>query len=94
MVEMAMGLSMASLFASAMNETSKNMSRAVNNEQLSAPSKYVYAIIDGQQKGPYSLGEIKSLIQSGDITPDSWLWKPGMADWQVAKDITDISPAP
>ncbi|MDR2472069.1 MAG: DUF4339 domain-containing protein [Tannerella sp.] len=92
MVEMAMGLSMASLFANAMNETSKNMTRAFNNDQFTAPPKYIHAIIDGQQRGPFSLGEIKAMIQSGTITLDSYMWKPGMVDWQVAKEITDIRP--
>ncbi|MDR3268179.1 MAG: DUF4339 domain-containing protein [Tannerella sp.] len=92
MVELAMGLSMASLFANAMNDTYRNTARLVHNDQLAAPPKYIHAIVGGQQKGPYSLGEISVMVQAGDITPDTFMWKPGMPEWKKANEITDISP--
>jgi len=92
MMELAMGLSMASLFASAMNTTYKNTARVLDNDQVSAPPKYIHAIVGGVQKGPFSIGEITAMIQSGDITMDTYMWKPGMPEWQFARDISDIGP--
>lgn len=90
MVEFAMGLSMASLFTNAMSTTMQNTARSLNNDQVAAPYKYIHVVVNGQSKGPLAIGEIVSMIQSGDITMDSYMWKPGMAEWKMAKDITDI----
>lgn len=92
MVEMAMGLSMASLFSQAMNSAFSNSTRILTNEQLNTPARYIHAIIDGEQKGPFSLGEIMAMIQSGNIVPETYMWKPGMPEWKPAKEITDITP--
>lgn len=93
MVEMAMGLSMASLFAQAMNANYTNTARTLNNDQLNTPTRYIHAIIEGVQKGPFTLGEIISLIKAGSITPQSYVWKPGMIKWELAKDVHDIAPS-
>jgi len=92
MVEMAMGLSVASLFANAMNATFNNTVRMLDNNQVAAPPRYIYAIMGGQQHGPYSLGEVFSMIKSGDITPKTYIWKPGMGDWKVAAEVEDLAP--
>lgn len=91
MIEMAMGLSMASLFSQAMNSAFANSSR-MQQTPLDTPAKYIYAILNGKQAGPYSPGEIMALIRSGDITPETYMWKPGMLEWKLAKDIQDIGP--
>lgn len=92
MVEFAMGLSMASLFTKAMNNTFDNTQRILNNSQLNNSAKYIYAVIDGAQSGPYSLGEVIDMIKSGSITLETYIWKSGMPEWMRAKDVTDISP--
>lgn len=93
MVEFAMGFSMASLFHKAMESTYTNTAPLLDNNQMNAPAKYIYAIIDGQQQGPFSLGEIMDSIRSGKIVPETYMWKPGMQEWKLAKEITDIAPA-
>lgn len=45
-----------------------------------------YAMIDGQQKGPYSL---EQLLEIG-IRPGTYVWCKGMADWQRADEVADI----
>lgn len=90
LVEFAMGISMASLFANAMNSAYTNNLRLLNNDQVAAPPKYIHVIVGGKSKGPLSLGEVISLVQSGEINPDTYMWKPGMAEWKPAKEIADI----
>lgn len=92
MVEMAMGLSMASLFSQAMNSAFSNSTRILKDDPMYAPARYIHAIVNGEQKGPFSSGEIMSMIQSGTIVPETYMWKPGMPEWKPAKDITDITP--
>ena len=45
-----------------------------------------YARIDGRQTGPMTLGQ---LVEAG-VTPSTWVWTKGMADWQKAEDVPDI----
>jgi len=92
MVEFAMGLSMTTLFARAMNNTFDNTQRMMNNNQLNTSAKYIYAMVGGKQCGPYSLGEVMELIKTQQIGPKTYIWKAGMPDWMQAENITDISP--
>lgn len=92
MMELAMGLSMSSLICNVMSDSMANASPNMQNKDLNTPLKYIFAIIDGVQKGPLSLGETISHIKNGNITQDTFIWKQGMGDWLPAKDVDDISP--
>jgi len=41
----------------------------------------------GQQRGPHSEEEIRSLLESRRIHPDTLVWTEGMPDWQAASAI-------
>lgn len=86
-----MGLSMGNLFSKAVGAAYQNTEAMLADKQLNTPAKYLYAIINGKQEGPYSPGEVMVLIQSGSITPETYMWKPGMPEWKLAKEITDIA---
>lgn len=91
MVEFAMGLSMASMFAQVMQNSFKNTPNMVlANNEAAPPPKYIYAIIDGEQEGPFSLGEVADLIRNGEVTLDTYIWKPGMQEWKAAKEVSDV----
>jgi len=42
---------------------------------------------DGQQRGPVSESEFKTLLQSGLITPDTLVWREGMANWVPFREV-------
>ncbi len=92
MMELAMGLSMATMFTQVMQNSFNNTPRGLVNQttQATPPPKYIHAIIGGVQRGPFSLGEVAELIRSGEITLDTYMWKPGMQEWQPAKEVADI----
>jgi PilZ domain/GYF domain 2 len=46
-----------------------------------------YIYLDEANYGPVSDREVASLIQSGRVTPATFLWQKGFADWQQAKDV-------
>lgn len=48
-------------------------------------TKY-YAIIDGEQKGPFSLEE----LPSAGVRPSTYIWCKGMPDWQKAEENADV----
>lgn len=45
-----------------------------------------FAMIDGEQKGPLTLQE----LPAAGVTPDTYVWCKGMADWEKAGDVADI----
>lgn len=44
-------------------------------------SNHWYYIQDGKQSGPVSDNQLQELLEIGDISQDSKVWKEGMADW-------------
>jgi membrane protease subunit (stomatin/prohibitin family) len=50
-----------------------------------------YAGIGGQQAGPFAADSLAQMIQSGQITRETLLWKEGMAGWTPAGDIPEVS---
>jgi hypothetical protein len=49
---------------------------------------------NGQQHGPVSAAELKTLVQTGKLTPTDMVWKAGMAEWKVASSIKGLFPIP
>lgn len=92
LLETAMSFSMASMFSQNMAEVCKANINAIESSYKCHPPRFVYAVINGSQKGPFSMGEILDLINTGDITPETYIWKEGMKEWRMAKDIEDIRP--
>lgn len=93
MMDMAMGLSMFSLYQQAMTNTHNSLNKNLNHEQMQAPARYIYAIIDGVQQGPFSIGEVMEKMRQGAITPQTYVWKQGMSNWLPAEQVDDLAPA-
>ncbi len=49
-----------------------------------------YVAINDEQVGPMGLGEVETRWESGEITPDSLAWHPGMSDWIAVKDAPKL----
>ena len=49
---------------------------------------------NGQQHGPVTAAELKTLVQTGKLTPTDMVWKAGMAEWKVASSIKGLFPIP
>lgn len=49
-----------------------------------------YFASQGQQQGPLSEAQLRELIATGKITPETLVWTEGMANWQKAGDIPGL----
>jgi hypothetical protein len=47
---------------------------------------------NGQQYGPYSDDQLRSMIQKGDVLPESIIWTEGMAGWEPASQVAALMP--
>ena len=49
---------------------------------------WYYLLPNEQSKGPFLVNAIKSLIQTGDLTSDDYVWSPGMEKWEKIANLT------
>lgn len=68
----------------------------VNNPQHPTPppmpSQQMYHVaVSGVQKGPLSIAQLQQMAQEGQFTPDTLVWRAGMASWVVAKLVPSLS---
>ena len=47
----------------------------------------VYILIEGEQRGPYDLSQIRAMSESGAVTADTPFWQEGMTEWQPLSTI-------
>ncbi|MUU03837.1 MAG: DUF4339 domain-containing protein [Prevotella copri] len=48
------------------------------------PQVQYFIGINGQQYGPYDWNKLQQLVQQGQLTQQSYVWKNGMAQWEFA----------
>ncbi|HSN92624.1 MAG TPA: GYF domain-containing protein, partial [Anaeromyxobacteraceae bacterium] len=52
-----------------------------------------YVAIGEAQVGPLPLAEVKRKWETGEVGPDSLVWKPGMGDWEPLSAVSDLAAA-
>ena len=91
LVEFGMGMAVAQQMVNTMNKTmiSMHVPGSMNLMQTAAPQFY-YAIIEGNQAGPFSEQELSRLIAEKKIVKETFIWKPGLPKWERAEKIPEI----
>lgn len=56
------------------------------------PQVQYYLGINGQQYGPCDWNKLQQLVQQGQLTQQSYVWKNGMAQWEFAGNVTELAP--
>ncbi len=56
------------------------------------PNVQYFVSIGGQQAGPFSSAQLPQLVQNGNLTPQTYVWKQGMAQWDVAANLPELAP--
>ncbi len=56
------------------------------------PQVQYFIGINGQQYGPYDWNKLQQLVQQGQLTQQSYVWKNGMAQWEFAGNVAEIAP--
>jgi uncharacterized protein (TIGR00266 family) len=49
-----------------------------------------YLAVDGREQGPFTREQIEQKRASGEIGPDTWVFSPGMAEWQPLKRVAEL----
>lgn len=56
------------------------------------PQVQYYIGINGQQYGPCDWNKLLQLVQQGQLTQQSYVWKNGMAQWEFAGNVAELAP--
>lgn len=59
----------------------------------SASDPIWHIVIDGEQVGPISAGDVRSKIATGHLDGESYIWKEGFADWMPLSQVTEFADA-
>ena len=89
MASMAMGGAVGQGMAGAVG----GMMGGMNQEKQTPPPppQVQYNIaVNGQQSGPFGWQQLQQMVQSGQITKDTYVWKQGMANWELAGNVEEL----
>lgn len=91
LVEFGMSLAVAQQMVQTMNNAMTNMHvPGAMNPMQTAPPQFYYAIIEGNQAGPFSEQELSRLIAEKKVAKETYIWKPGLPKWEIAEKLPEI----
>ena len=89
MTGMMMGGAMGQQMAGMMNQMGQNMYQQQNTPP--PPPQIQYNIsINGQTAGPFNWQQLQQLVQTGQLTANTYVWKNGMTGWEVAGNVLEL----
>ena len=56
------------------------------------PETKYYVAVNGQAAGPYGMAALREMVQNGQLTRLSLVWKEGMSGWTAAENVDDLKP--
>lgn len=102
LLEFGLGMAVATQMANSMNASLRSMQTpGVENAMRdgiprdpavsgSSFQQIYYAAIDGKESGPYSATEIARLAGEKRISRETYIWKPGMVNWDLAENVPEV----
>jgi hypothetical protein len=91
LVEFGLGISVAQQMVEHMNQSINQMQVPGSmNDMSKSKSELIYVIINGKQAGPFSEPELSRLIHEQQVTNNSYVWTPGMSNWDLAQNVPSI----
>jgi len=82
-----MGMGMGFAMANQMGQAMADQGAAPPPLPQSGP---FYAAFEGQQAGPFDLAAMQQHIESGRLTPQTLVWRKGMAGWVAAEHVKEL----
>ena len=89
MTGMAMGGAMGQQMAGMMNQMGNAISGQMNTPPPSPNTQY-HVSVNGQQAGPLNMIQLQQMVQQGQLTPQTYVWKQGMIGWEMASNVPEL----
>jgi hypothetical protein len=102
LIEFGMSMAVAQQMVQTMNQTMQSMyipgtmspmTQVQPSQAAPMPQplpQVFYAVIGGNSVGPLSETDVIKLISSKQITKDTYVWKPGMSEWQTVENTPEV----
>ena len=100
MMGMAMGGAMGGQMANMMNNglgQAQQQAMQQPQQQMAPPPmpgavNVTYMVsVNGQQFGPYNMQQLQQMVQNGQLTAQTYVWKQGMAQWELAGNVQELA---
>ncbi len=90
MTGMMMGGAMGNQMAGMMNNMGQNMNQQQNTPP--PPPQIQYSVsVNGQTAGPFNWQQLQQMVQNGQLQKNNHVWNQGMAGWEVAGNVQELS---
>ena len=90
MTGMMMGGAMGQQMAGMMNAMGQNMQGAMNTPPP-IPNVQYHISVNGSQAGPFNMQQLAQMAQGGQLTPQTYVWKQGMPNWEFAGNVPELA---
>lgn len=90
MTGMMMGGAMGQQMAGMMNQMGNTMQQTANTPPPMPQVQY-YLNINGQNVGPCGMQQLQQMAANGQLTKSTYVWKNGMANWELAGNVAELS---
>ena len=55
------------------------------------PPTIAYSVsLNGQTAGPFNLQQLQQMVENGQLTPNTHVWKQGMPGWEIAGNVQEL----
>lgn len=90
MTGMMMGGAMGQQMAGMMQNMGQQMQGAMNTPPP-LPNVQYHVSMNGAQAGPFNMQQLKQMVQNGQLTKQTYVWKQGMANWDLAGNVQELA---
>lgn len=90
MTGMMMGSALGTQLSNMMNQMGQNLNTQMQTPPP-IPTVQYYVAIGGNQSGPFNQEQLRQLVISGGLTPDTLVWTNGMPTWVAAREIPALA---
>lgn len=90
MTGMMMGGAMGQQMAGMMQNMGQQMQGAMNTPPP-MPNVQYHVSVNGSQAGPFNMQQLAQMVQNGQLTQQAYVWKQGMANWELAGNVTELA---
>jgi hypothetical protein len=90
MAGMMMGGAMGQQMAGMMHSMGQQMQNAMNTPPP-VPNVQYHVSVNGSQMGPFNMQQLQQMAQNGQLTPQTYVWKQGMANWDFVCNVPELA---
>ena len=90
MTGMMMGGAMGQQMAGMMHNMGQQMQGAMNTPPP-IPDVQYHVSVNGSQMGPFNMQQMRQMAQNGQLTPQTYVWKQGMANWDFVCNVPELA---